>query len=113
MISKSRARRIAEQLNFRTGSEMMTPIIVIDGGDVEVYQTAESAALDMEAVDVLNGEYDIYDCEGTVLEAHAASVDSPVKIRLPANPLKEPIRLRAILRDFIQRVGKWERLIFQ
>ena len=84
---------------------MKPPIVVDEGGDAYVFETVEDAALSMEAVDVRNGEYMVYDCEGAVLRAHAASIDSPVEVGLPPEPACEPSRLRAVLADFIRRVG--------
>ena len=83
---------------------MKTPIIVDEGGDVSIYQTV-AAALEMEAVDVLNGEYRVYDAEGTVLHVAAHSIDSRVEIQSPSEAMKDPSRLQDILRDYIRRGG--------
>ena len=43
------------------------PVIVNEKGDVELYESVEAAEIDVEAIDVENQEYVIYDSQGLVL----------------------------------------------
>ena len=42
------------------------PIIVYytGGGDIDIYESVDKALCSMEAIDVKNGEYEVYDAEG-------------------------------------------------
>ena len=96
---------------------MKAPIIVHGDGILDIYESVADAALAMEAIDVLNQEYSVYDCEGTVLQLYAPSRTSTsleellmlpnarVDIRMLPNAKQEPARLRHILWNFVRRVG--------
>jgi len=46
---------------------MKPPIIIVDGHDVSIYDSVEEAQVQLEAIDVRNGEYRAYDAEGRLL----------------------------------------------
>jgi hypothetical protein len=81
------------------------PIVVDENGDIEVYKNVAEAALDLEAIDVLNNEFVIFDSRGRLLDAVATSETSPVRIREPDDVQLKPEMLRARLASFIARVG--------
>ncbi len=43
---------------------MSPPFIVLEGADVELFNKAQDAELDMEPIDVSNGVYECYDATG-------------------------------------------------
>jgi len=49
---------------------MKLPLICVDGYDVNVYATEEEAALDLEPIDIRNGEYRFFDAAGCVVDAY-------------------------------------------
>ena len=53
---------------------MKPPIIIDEHGDVEVYNSVEEAAMNLEAIDVENNEYIAYDSEGRLLRLIPNSV---------------------------------------
>jgi hypothetical protein len=82
------------------------PIIVCENGDVTVYDDVESAALSMEAVDVLNEEYEVFDGSGLLLTVDADGLDARVRISaLSGHGHRDPNRLQSIIRHFMLRVG--------
>jgi hypothetical protein len=52
---------------------MRLPLIVDCTGDLYVADSVQSAESAMEPVDVRNGEYDVYDADGRLLEATVAA----------------------------------------
>ncbi len=48
--------------------KIIPPVIVDDHGAIETYESVEAAALDVEAIDVLNNEYLFYDSTGRLLQ---------------------------------------------
>ncbi|GIW84166.1 MAG: hypothetical protein WHU94_00545 [Thermogemmata sp.] len=53
------------------------PIIVISRGDIDVYDSVEEAALSMESIDVLEGEYVVFDSQGYLLELYVDDLYKP------------------------------------
>lgn len=59
----------------------MQPVLVVArDGDVWVYRTADRAADDLEAQDVRDGEYRLYDCAGAQFELVAETDTSRVRV---------------------------------
>ena len=79
---------------------MKTPIFVVsDDSSVQVFPDADRAVRPMEAIDVLNGEYQIFDADGLRLEVHADTDNSPIVIREVPGRHPEPDVLRRLLRE--------------
>lgn len=53
---------------------MKEPIYIIDHGDVSVYEKVSDACFNLEAIDIVNQEYEGYDSEGRLLRL---SVNNP------------------------------------
>lgn len=47
---------------------LSSSVIVLDGGEVDVFRTRDDACLKIEAIDVKNGEFRIFDISGNELE---------------------------------------------
>lgn len=84
---------------------MSGPIFVVsDGSDVRLFERSEAAEGWLEAIDVLNEEFEVFHADGRRLQATADSEDSPVVIRdWPERPA-EPDKLRVLLRDHLLAV---------
>jgi hypothetical protein len=79
------------------------PIITDDSGDIGVYRTVADACINMEAIDVRDGVYDVFDRSGRRLLVTASS--EAVSIQLDPRAEPEPEELERRLRHFITRVG--------
>jgi hypothetical protein len=77
------------------------PVFVVEGWDVTTYESPESAARWMEAPDVRDGIFKIYDSAGLRLTPWAASDDAPVEIVVSPEAPREPDQLAAVLRRFL------------
>jgi hypothetical protein len=84
---------------------MKPPIVIEECGDVYVYESVEDAQLDIEAIDVIDGVYRVFDSEGTILRPFASSEYSPVEIDEPEVASKKPELLAEILRQYVRDVG--------
>jgi hypothetical protein len=84
---------------------MKPPIIVHEHGDTSIYASKEDAAKDLEAIDVMNGEYLAYDSEGLQLKLEASSRWGTVSIADPIPPVRQPEALRPILREYLHLFG--------
>lgn len=99
--------------------EPRPPIFIEESGDVESYDALSQAELDVEAVDIRNKMFQFFDSEGVVLEPNVVASAgqsgflrrflSPqverVKLVAPDDAERRPELLKAILRDFLSRVG--------
>lgn len=56
------------------------PVIADNHGDLLIFESVSKAEAYIEAIDVLNNEYVLYDSEGRLLDAFAASEHGPVRI---------------------------------
>ena len=81
------------------------PIIVAEGWDVQFYPTVDAAANDLEAIDVREGVYDVYDSLGTRLAGVVDERLGTVNIVLPLTPTVAPQELAERLSGFVVRVG--------
>lgn len=54
------------------------PIFVIEGRDISIYTAAENALNDLEAIDIKNGAYVVYDSEGRLLQLGADKKRVPI-----------------------------------
>lgn len=80
------------------------PIIVDERGDTKVYKSIEDAEMDLEVIDVQNGEYVAYDSEGRLLTVIPIS---PYRVAI-ASTEQEPNHideLHAILFRFLLHLG--------
>src|SRR5215510_8023151 len=79
------------------------PIFIVDGLDVGVFESLDDAVLQLEAVDVENGEYSSYDAEGRSLRlmTHGDRVLAQLDEREPSHADE----LSAVLRDFLKAAG--------
>lgn len=57
-------------------SDMHPPIIVSENGDIQFYRSRREAESAIEAIDVRNGEFEIFDSMGTRLRASIQRNDS-------------------------------------
>ena len=80
------------------------PIVIDDGGDIDVYPTVSAACFDLEAVDVLGGAYQVFDSFGRRLRAGVYG--GVVALTLDPDATAEPDELERRLREFIDRVGE-------
>ena len=84
---------------------MRLPIVVVDETAVaEVHPTVAEAEASMEAYDVLDGIYRVYDADGTVLEARPLA-DDRVAILEGQESVRRPDELAEALRLYVQSVG--------
>ena len=84
---------------------MKPPILVVsDDSSVQVFADADHAVRPMEAIDVLNGEYQVFDAHGLRLVHHADSDDGPIVIREAPGVAAEPAELHRFLRQHLLRV---------
>jgi hypothetical protein len=81
------------------------PIIVVsDDSSVQLFPDVDRAVRPMEAIDVLNGEYRVFDADGLRLVLRASSDDGPIEIREAPGHQPEPATLRQLLRAHLRRV---------
>lgn len=83
---------------------MKAPIIVDNHGDTNVFSSVERAERYMEAADVEDGEYLVFDSEGHVLEP-TVSADGHVKLRAAHSGTSFAPQLRWALIDMLQHAG--------
>lgn len=97
--------RVSFGLRGSTGPSVKPPIIVVhDDASVQVFPDVGQAVRPMEAIDVLNGEYRVFDADGLRLVLHADSDDGPIEIREGPGPQPEPAEVRRLLREHLRRV---------
>jgi hypothetical protein len=85
------------------GNNPTPPIFIVDGLDVGVFASLEEAVLQLEAVDVRNGEYSGYDATGRSI---LLTTDQDKVVGQLAQ--KEPSHANELvmaLRDFSEGVG--------
>ncbi len=72
------------------------PIIIADkmGNDLSIYPSIEDARQDLEAVDIMNGEYVGYDAEGRLLILDVAREKRPILFGLFRVPI-DTVRIRS------------------
>jgi hypothetical protein len=83
-------------------AELTPPILIDEHGDISAWASSARAAGHVEAIDVINGEYEFFDAVGRRL---VAAVDNN-RISLGADPARppEPERLEAALRGYFRRL---------
>lgn len=79
------------------------PIVTDDSGDINLYGSVEAACQDMEATDVLDGVYVVFDSSGHRLAPAVA--EGRVQLGVDVSAAPEPEELARRLRHFISRVG--------
>lgn len=82
---------------------MKTPIITSENGDVCFFGSVLDAVSYLEPIDVLNGEYLVFDADGRLLSAIPTE---PVVILVePEKPSHNTDQLETILRSFFTSLG--------
>jgi putative ubiquitin-RnfH superfamily antitoxin RatB of RatAB toxin-antitoxin module len=77
------------------------PVFVVEGGDVTAYRSLGSAENDLEAIDVQNNEFQIYDSAGQVLRPLAPAD----QVRIEESGTYRPEELRRHLVKYVRAVG--------
>lgn len=85
------------------GNQPIPPIFIVDGLDVGVFASVDDTVLQLEAVDVNNGEYSSYDAEGRSL--HLTTDGETVIAQLAEVKPSHVDELSTVLRDFLKAVG--------
>jgi hypothetical protein len=84
-------------------TDFVLPIIVDEEGNLVVHETAEHACYGMEAIDVFDGVYDVFDAEGRRLVLVVQG--DQISLRESPDHGAEPDELRRRLHNFIERIG--------
>ncbi len=85
-------------------SDLATPPIVTDDhGDIALHASVEAACQEIEAIDVRDGVYDVFDSRGRRLSLGVSEGLVQIWIDPQADP--EPEELARRLRHFMTRVG--------
>lgn len=86
------------------------PIVVQNQGEVILFNSIEDAQLWMEAIDVRNNEYEVFDSTGLRLDPSVVTGRiETVQISIHEPRSRDVDRLRGILLDFAVREGKTSR----
>jgi hypothetical protein len=101
-------------VRFRSSSlahaEIASPIVVRNQGELILFDSIEEAQLWMEAIDVRNNEYEIFDSTGLRLDPNVLSGRiETVQISIHEPRSRDVDRLRGILFDFVVRAGRMSR----
>lgn len=83
---------------------MRPPILVFEGWDLHLYDSISDAELDLEAIDIEDGIYEIYDSEGRILEA--TTEGQTVRLVEAVTDHGSPPPLRGRLIEFLIRVDQ-------
>jgi hypothetical protein len=86
-------------------NEPVPPIFLDEHWDLSAFASLADAATYVEAIDVLNDEYEAFDAEGQPLVLHASHWSDPVSITVNAEVSPQPDELARRLRRYIERVG--------
>jgi hypothetical protein len=81
----------------------LPPIVTDDSGDIMMFPTVEAAEQYVEAIDVRDGVYALFDSTGTRLTA--TTDGNSVRISLDPGGTTIPEELAARLRRFVLQVG--------
>ena len=87
---------------------MKPPIIAENRGDLLIFGSLEKAESYLEAIDVRNDEYVVYDSEGRLLRAAADSDFGPVRIAEAENAPTHQEQLRRALISYLRAVSSRE-----
>lgn len=85
---------------------MISPIFVVEGSDVYMFMTREEAEEDLEAVDVDDGVYRVFDAIGAVMSARTH--ENRVELSETAN-LDGSAQLTRAIRTYLLRVPQKRR----
>lgn len=84
---------------------MEPPLIVLDTrGELSVFPTAQRVANHLEAIDVLEGEFRLFDSSGVEYELTAASFSDPVRVGGPIRAEPDFGLVRRIVTDYLRRL---------
>ena len=81
---------------------IVPPIIVDDSGDIEIYPSEVATLMDLEAIDVNDGVYDVFDSRGYRLKLRTEGYD--VYIDGPESDKPQVAELSRRLRAYISRL---------
>lgn len=81
------------------------PVIIDEQGDIELVADLQKAALSMEAADVLNREYEVFDSVGHRIQLLVEESSEKVVLALDATCQADPEELRRRLIRYIARLG--------
>ena len=82
-------------------SAVQPPIIVVEGGDIDAFPTLADALGSVEAMDVRDGLFSVFDSTGRRLILNAVTDQDPVElVRVEADPASET-ELRTRLVEFL------------
>jgi len=79
------------------------PIIVSEGGDVDVFESIEDAEKYLEPIDVKAGRFKAFDCEGRSLLLHPTTPRVSIDAEEETPTHEEELTL--LLRRFLRQVG--------
>ena len=99
---------------------MRPPIIVIEHGDVTIFESVAKAQNGLESIDVKNGEYVAYDRDGRLLRLAVVQVERPsffgkvksiegVEISKADDGIDHAIELRKALINFFKKTSIYDR----
>lgn len=81
---------------------MRTPVLVVArDGDIWIFRDADRAANWMEAQDVRDGEYRLFDCAGTQYQITADSDSSPVHTGHPISGYDNSDYVRRLASEYL------------
>lgn len=80
-----------------------TPIIADDRGDISVYPSVIDACIEMEAIDVDDDVYEVFDGRGYPLTLETTGEE--IRMRIALGTVARPAELLGRLTEFVERVG--------
>src|SRR5690349_3431560 len=83
--------------------EVIPPVVTDERGDITVHASVEDACLWMEAIDVRDGIYQVFDSRGQLLVASAPTDRVTLRVDPTASP--DRVALRALIARCIVRAG--------
>jgi hypothetical protein len=98
---------------------MIPPIIIVEHGDVTIFDSVSKAQIGIEPIDVINGEYIAYDKDGRVLHLEVQKDEKLLplfgKITIESVAISDVEKgachsgeLRRVLINYLRNVGIYE-----
>jgi hypothetical protein len=99
---------------------MKAPIIVVEHGDVTIFESVTKAQIGLEPIDVKNGEYVAYDRDGHLLRLTVVQIEKPsffgkaksiegVEISEAEDGIDNASELRKALINFFKKTSVYDR----
>lgn len=86
---------------------MRNPVIVVArDGDVWIFRTADGAAAWMEAQDVRDGEYRLYDCAGGQYDLVAETDSARVRVGPRLDGPDDFVLVRDIATEYLEQIAR-------